>query len=246
MRIPLTLTRRRDTSPVVPGAAGTPVPARPDARQRAHGVRVPTATRLTWAAASRLLDYPDEALLADLPRLRELIERAGHGARGLSFVVEHLERASASAAQAEYVETFDLRRRCALHLTYYSFGDTRRRGLALLDLKQTYQACGVDVTDDELPDHLCVLLDFAATVDPAVGQVLLQDHRAGLELVRLSLTDRGSVYRHALETVSGTLPTLLGTDKDAVRRLIESGPPDEEVGMEAYTSGSAAACGTRS
>ncbi|GLB64437.1 hypothetical protein NCCP2495_23160 [Dietzia sp. NCCP-2495] len=30
--------------------------------------------------------------------------------------------------QAEHVETFDLRRRCCPYLTYYRFGDTRKRG----------------------------------------------------------------------------------------------------------------------
>ena len=40
--------------------------------------------------------------------------------------------------QADYVETFDTRRRCNLFLTYFAHGDTRKRGMALLRFKQTY------------------------------------------------------------------------------------------------------------
>ena len=45
------------------------------------------------------------------------------------------------------METFDLDRRTSLHLTYYLYGDTRKRGLALLRLKRLY---AVDVSLREL------------------------------------------------------------------------------------------------
>ena len=34
--------------------------------------------------------------------------------------------------------------------------------MALLALKQTYAAAGLRLTDDELPDHLAVVLEYAA------------------------------------------------------------------------------------
>ncbi len=43
--------------------------------------------------------------------------------------------------------------------------------------------------DDELPDHLAVLLEFGATADPAAAWDLLLQHRAGVELLRLALAD---------------------------------------------------------
>ncbi|WP_040159167.1 nitrate reductase molybdenum cofactor assembly chaperone [Mobilicoccus massiliensis] len=215
--------------------------------ERSVDVRVPESDRVVYQAASLLLDYPDEQLLADLPVIRAAIEEglSGHEARHLLALVDHLESVPLAETQRHYVETFDLRRRCCLHLTYYAYGDTRRRGMALLDIKQTYQRCGATLREDELPDHLCVILDFAASVSPAVGRTLLLDHRPGLELLRISLTERESVYRHALEAVSRTLPTLVGHDRDTVRSLIASGPPDEQVGMEAYVSGSHATTGVR-
>ena len=46
--------------------------------------------------------------------------------------------------EADYVETFDNRRRNNLFLTYFAHGDTRKRGVALLRFKQTYLASGFD------------------------------------------------------------------------------------------------------
>lgn len=246
MRIPLTLLRRPPRPAVErdprENAFGATSPERPGVLERAAKVDVDEPTRSLYQAISLLLDYPDPALVARLPLLRRVVaDCAAAGVRSAERLVPLLDWLAATeltAAQSTYVDTFDQRRRCCLHLTYYGHGDTRRRGMALLDIKQAYLACGVDLAETELPDHVCVLLEFTAAHAPGVGRVLLGDHRPGIELLRLSLTDRGSVYVGALEALTGTFPTLVGDDRDAVAALIAAGPPDEEVGMEAYSSGS--------
>jgi nitrate reductase molybdenum cofactor assembly chaperone NarJ/NarW len=40
-----------------------------------------------------------------------------------------------------------------------------------------------------------------------------------------------------------TLPELAGTEADAVRRLVEQGPPAEEVGLAGYAADPALASG---
>lgn len=214
----------------------------PSVAERARGARVPHRDRITYQLASLLLEYPTEELVERVPMLRAAATEGGFRAnrvnRHLVPLLDRLALVPLAQLQAEYVETFDLRRRCCLHLTYYAYGDTRRRGLALLDLKQAYAAAGGRLAEDELPDHLSVLLEFAATVDPAVGRVLLLDHRAGIELLRISLTDRRSPYAGVVEAVIATLPALTGDGKDVVARLIAEGPPDEEVGREAFDTAS--------
>ena len=81
----------------------------------------------------------------------------------------HLETTPLRELQEDYVETFDNRRRCNLFLTYFAHGDTRKRGMALLRFKQTYLQSGFELSDSELPDHLCVVLEYAATIDQALG-----------------------------------------------------------------------------
>ena len=135
---------------------------------------------------------------------------------------------------AEYVVTFDLSRRHALHLTYFTHGDTRKRGLALLRIKQTYRRFGYVLDDSELPDHLAVVLEFAATVDAGAGTRLLLEHRAGLELLGLALAEAGSPYAATTSAVSATLPALHGSVREAIVRLAAEGPPGEEVGLDPF------------
>ena len=201
--------------------------------------------RPLYQAVSLLLDYPDTALLERLPLIRELAGERGEVARPLLPLLDHLGSTPLTEVQQEYVETFDLRRRCCLYLTYFRYGDTRKRGVALVDFVQAYKAAGADLQAAELPDHLGVLLEFGAQHDLDRCRELLVRNRPGLELLRISLTDRGSAWAGAIEAVSGTLPPIGGDDRDAVRRLVAQGPPDEEVGLEAFTSSSYLESGSR-
>jgi nitrate reductase delta subunit len=169
------------------------------------------------------LDYPDEQLTARVPMLRSAVAPLPLRLAG------PLDR-----QQAEYVETFDLRRRCCLYLTYFTHGDTRKRGMALLQFKHLYSRAGMTLGDDELPDHLAVVLEFAALGDATRGERLLTEYRPGLELIRLALEERGSPYAGVLQAVSATLPPVEAADREAVLRLAQQGPPGEEVGLDPY------------
>ena len=197
----------------------------------------PHQLTIAWQSVSLLLDYPDPAMLGRLEVVRaaswQLPAAIGDSLRGFA---DHLEQASLPELQAEYVETFDNRRRCNLFLTYFAHGDTRKRGMALLRFKQTYLRAGYELDDAELPDHLCVVLEFAATVDQAAGRDLMLDHRAGLELLRLSLVDLSSPWAALVDVVTATLPPLRGDERDAVRRLAAEGPPEEDVGLAPFAA----------
>jgi nitrate reductase delta subunit len=195
---------------------------------------------LAWQSASLLLGYPDEQLLGRLEVIRAAArELPGRVGEPLERVAVHLAGTPLAQLQADYVETFDSRRRTNLFLTYFVHGDTRKRGLALLRFKQTYLRSGFvldadEATGGELPDHLCVVLEYAATVDRRLGWRLLLDHRAGLELLRLALRDDDSPWAGAVEAVCATLPPLRGDEHEAVRQLAAEGPPAEEVGLTPY------------
>lgn len=201
--------------------------------------RTPSAgVRDTWAACSALLDYPTAELQADLDAIEALAPDAGLGG-----LLAHLRDHDLRVLQEEYVETFDHTRKCALYLTYYAYGDTRRRGTALLRFKQAYRAGGMqwDEASGELPDHLCAVLQFGATVDAGVAWELLIEHRAGVEMLRIALANwrnhdgtAGSPWHDAVRALCDTLPALAGDEAEAVRRLIEQGPPAEEVGLGGY------------
>ena len=187
-----------------------------------------------WQVQSLLLAYPDDQLSDHLAlALKVAAAQPEAVAEPLVRFAEHVGRTPLPELAADYVATFDHRKRCCLHLTYYAHGDTRKRGIALLRLKQTYAEAGWRLTDEELPDHLAVVLEFAAT-EPAEGSRLLTGHRAGLELLRLALRDAASPWAHVLDSVSATLPALGGDEREAVMRLAAEGPPEEQVGLDPY------------
>jgi nitrate reductase delta subunit len=110
------------------------------------------STRAPWALLSYLLRYPDAGVAASGPALRAEVAALPDGPvrAGLErFMADWSDDATVLAAR--YVETFDLRRRAALELTYYAHGDTRERGMALLRLKKLYRAAGLPLAAPELP-----------------------------------------------------------------------------------------------
>lgn len=208
--------------------------SRPSRLLDGHRLSAPQRA-LVHRVAALVLDYPDEELVAHVPRLRAAIATLPRVVREpLDRVLHHLAGTPLAQLAADYVATFDLRRRCCLYLTYYAYGDTRKRGIALLGFKQAYRRAGLELAESELPDHLCVLLEFAGTADVEAGTRLLLQHRAGLEMLRLALTDAQSPYAQAVAAVSATLPPLAGKDRDAVARLAAEGPPAEDVGLEPF------------
>lgn len=186
---------------------------------------------LIHQAASLLLLHPGR----DWPERRRLVAEGLRGVAGAE--AESLRRFCTDAAgvppleaSARYVATFDRSRRRTLHLTYYTDGDTRRRGASLARLKSLYREQGWQPPDDELPDFLPLALEFAARC-PRPGRRVLQEHRAAVELLRLALRDHGSPYVHVLEAVCGTLPGASPADRAAAQRLARGGPPTESVGL---------------
>ena len=186
--------------------------------------------------ASLLMSYPDTELrgaAAEIAAAAAEIEDEETRVLVTRFLVWFAASDGADVEQ-HYVRTFDLRRRSGLYLTYYLHGDTRKRGIALLTLKQRYRAHGLRLTDGELPDLLPVVLEFAVLAGPGDGEAPLRQHRRGLELLRLALAESRSPYHHLLDAVTRALPPLTEADRLAVAALASDGPPVEAVGLSPY------------
>jgi nitrate reductase delta subunit len=147
-------------------------------------------------------------------------------------LVAELETTPPGELEERYVAVLDRKRKCCLYLTWWTDGETRRRGLSLARLKQVYRSRGVELLPGELPDFLPVVLEFAATTDLELGLQVLQEHRAGLELLRLALLEARTPYVAAVEAVCALLPGVSPADEAAARALARSGPPGELVGLD--------------
>ncbi len=193
------------------------------------------STAAARLAASWLLWYPDNALIQRLPEITQVVEESPAKVRAaLRQFLTYLEEVPLLDAQRDYVATFDMKRKACPYLTYWTDGDTRNRGFSILRFKQAYLASGFDVGDAELPDHLAVVLEFAAIGNTLTGDALLVEHRVAIGLLREALNALGSPYVHVLDAVLATLPAMTPEIAERMASLAKSGPPVETVGLDPF------------
>lgn len=193
-----------------------------------------TAARSVLQASAVCLQYPDETARALWPAVSAGVGALPDGEphRRLREFLDAAHATSPGELARHYVDVFDRRRRCCLYLTWWTHGETRRRGGALAALKQRYRAAGSELTGTELPDFLPIVLEYAATVDLTDGLALLQEHRAGIELLRLALLEAATPYAAPVQAVCALLPGPSPTDIAEAKALALGGPPREQVGLE--------------
>jgi nitrate reductase molybdenum cofactor assembly chaperone NarJ/NarW len=188
----------------------TVTPGHPAYGSADAALRTPDATAVVLQAASLLLDYPDpavpevtgliEAALAELPRAAARLQ--------LDRFLAWWSELDAAEREQTYVATFDLDRGLTLYLTEGRHRTPRERGAALLDLRRAYRIEGADVSCDELPDYLPLMLEVAAHV-PAARDLLAAERRALEDLGEL-LAERESTFGLVVAAVLSVLPTSSG------------------------------------
>lgn len=175
------------------------------ASRRAHRVLV------TRQAASVLLGYPDEIFFDRLPLVARAVAGLPRGAvrEALDEFCEYATTTPERELCEHYSAVFDPAQRRTLHLTSYSDVDGRR-GLVPAEIAGVYSRAGWRMSADELPDHLAVVLEFAARGDAAAGEELLVRFRPCLEVLGTALHAHGTAYARVLDAVRLTLPAPQG------------------------------------
>ncbi|HUF19710.1 MAG TPA: nitrate reductase molybdenum cofactor assembly chaperone [Burkholderiales bacterium] len=185
---------------------------------------VPASGSLRVFAA--LLGYPDAAMRAHLPEMREILrnERALTVERQaeIDALIDTLVNDEPLATEARYVDLFDRSRNTSLHLFEHVHGDSRDRGPAMIDLAQTYEQAGLYLAPGELPDYLPVVLEFVSTQPPREARAFLGEIAHILNSLFSALQKRESTYA----SVMGALLELAGEQAQTVKLAAE--PPLDE------------------
>jgi nitrate reductase delta subunit len=190
---------------------------------------------VTRLASAWLLYYPDEELLVKLDLIAEAVRGLPAMMRiPLEMFLAHLHDTPLRDVQQHYVGIFDMKRKACPYLSYWTDGDTRNRGQAILRFKEIYRDSGHVLNPRELADHIAVVLEFAS-VDPMNGEALLHEHLAPIGLMRDALSQMDSVYFHVLDAVLATLTEITPTVRARMAELASSGPPVESVGLEPFS-----------
>ena len=191
-------------------------------------------TRYSLRALARLIAYPDAQLRSELSALADAIDQeaalpAARRAELRTLALE-LQRSAPLDTEARYVETFDRGRATSLHLFEHVHGDSRDRGPAMIDPAQTYEKAGLFLGPDELPDHLCVVLEFASTQPAALAKSFLGEMAHILTAIFSALLQRDSPYAAVLAAVL----ELSGHTAQAVTIAVDEAMDDSWAEPEAF------------
>lgn len=164
--------------------------------------------------ASILLQYPEAEWLfaddlcqeiADLDNrtIRELYQRFVNDMEtsGIEWLAEH------------YVGTFDFSDTTTLYLTYHRFGDNPDRGPAFIRLKEEFASAGYPLENDELPDYLPLVLEFASIAGPEFAGKIFMIHKKAIDRLLAELDKADSPYRWIMQALVHAIDAFLAESK---------------------------------
>jgi nitrate reductase delta subunit len=185
---------------------------------------------LTYRALALLLRYPTEETRALLPAVREVIATdvtlPAPIRRALDGLAGELATLDIYEAQERYVWLFDRTRSLSLNLYEHVHGESRDRGQAMVALLELYRANGLELSANELPDHLPVFLEFLSTLPDGEAASLLGEASHVLSALGQRLHKRQSPYR----AVFGALAALAADPADAEALATLMAEPDDNPG----------------
>lgn len=184
---------------------------------------------LLLRALSALLTYPDAELRAALPEIIEAI-RATHAIDArhkaeLVALAQDIRSSDPLEAEARYVNLFDRGRRTSLNLFEHVHGDGRKRGPAMLELRQRYLDAGMEPVGLDLPDHLPLLLEYLSCRDKAEMRDTLGEIVHILRKLGNTLIQRRSPY-------AAVMAALLALGGEPGLDAQAPTPPPEDIDRE--------------
>lgn len=169
---------------------------------------------ISFKAIGALLDYPTMELQAAADEIEQAIaeERALGAAElhGIRTFIDRLRGSDVMDLQEYWIGLFDRSKRLALHLYEHSYGESRDRGQAMVNLALTYRMNGFELNASEMPDYLPLFLEFLSVIPEAHARRYLTDGIEIIEALRIRLEERDSTYAALL----GALITLASREAD--------------------------------
>jgi len=160
---------------------------------------------------ARLLEYPDGMWQQEASAFREEIERIPDPqiAANLTRFLDRVTEWDPDLLCSHYVQIFDFGKSTNLYVTYGTHGEQRERGQALLALKQQYERSGFVMHENELPDYLPLILEFASCAPAQEVEPIFAAHRPAIARIYNELRNLKSPYVY----VFAALMLVLGSEE---------------------------------
>lgn len=187
------------------------------------------AHRLAWQGSALLLARPDGQFFDRVHLVAEMLGHLdGPVAMPLGRAIAGLQQQSLMAVTRAHDDVFGPNIDRDLRLTTWIAGTTREQVGHVLEFTSAYRAAGVERPRGEAHDHLAVLLEFAAHVDPEAGGRLLAEYRVPVAAMARTLADAGSPFAHVLTAVGATLPEVTAQQVDELLRSVQDMPDESK------------------
>jgi nitrate reductase delta subunit len=188
---------------------------------------------ITFKALAALMDYPTGELQAAAHEIWQAIDEEGLiDATTLAGIKTFTNRLGASdllELQEYWVGHFDRSKRLALQLHEHSYGESRDRGQAMVNLAMTYRLHGFEIASPEMPDYLPLFLEFLAQIPDDAARRYLADAIDIIEVLRIRLAERDSSYAILFQAlVSLSTHAADGAEVDAILASEPEDPKDLE------------------
>lgn len=152
-----------------------------------------TPLQLIYQRFAQLLSYPAPDLFEALEDCQDQLNPAyPEAATGIKQFQEATAPLSLERLEEIYTSTFDVNPVCFPYPGFHLFGENFNRADFLVKLKQKYEEHGFTAPENELADHLPVMLEFLSILDAqaVLARELIEDCLLpGLEKMSEGFTD---------------------------------------------------------
>lgn len=161
------------------------------------------AHQKVFKLTSTLMLYPQRQWIEQISAVKEEISTYNNSLVNsyLNSFIHYLETTPFEQLCLNYVYTFDFHGVTTLNLTYNVFKDSRKRGEALVKLRQILSDSDLEAESDELPDYLPMILEFVSVADEKYAIRLLRLHMNSLKHLEQELVKNDSPYHFLLKAI---------------------------------------------
>lgn len=164
----------------------------------------------TFKVLSLLLNYPQAEWVNELALLEEVLdaERDKNGSAKQKLVgLFHLFRTETLLdVEQNYVSTFDRNPSHSLHLFEHIHGESKDRGMAMVNLIEEYRKHGLDMDAEELPDFVPLFLEYLSQLPDEEAINMLGETVDVLGLIGRKLKGNDSPYHSVFDVLEWISP----------------------------------------
>jgi len=168
-----------------------------------------------------MLRYPDKEWVHN-DEMQELILSIAEDEIRSSFLSfwDYIRETSWEDVTENYVRWFDLSESTTLYLTYGIFGDNRERGPAFVKLKMEFAKAGFYVKENELPDYLPLVLEFASMAELKYVKKVLAIHLKAIDILYEEMSKKENPYAYLVSACLMAIENLLPRKEERINHNV--------------------------